>query len=157
MKRRTFIGSIAGAAALAGQGFQLSLKNESSGILNWLLEGRSKLAKDRLQLTQTPEQRGRTVNLLLASGSPAAFVRACLVEKRNAELGVVELYAHYQTWCRSNHVRPFASKAFSRVAKDEIEITFGLKVRHDLAGENRRARRAWKGLALVETADEGNP
>jgi P4 family phage/plasmid primase-like protien len=139
-----------------GKMAELILKNESAGILNWLLEGRAKLAKDKLQLTQTPQQRARTVNLLLASDSPAAFVRSCLVERRNAELGVLDLYAHYQNWCRFNHVRPFASKAFSRVAKEEIEITFGLKVRHDLPGENRRARRAWKGLALVERADEGN-
>jgi hypothetical protein len=64
-------------------------------------------------------------------------------------LGVVDLYAHYQSWCRFNHVRPFASKPFSRVAKDEIEITFGLKVRHDLRGENQGAGRAWRRLALV--------
>ena len=69
---------------------------------------------------------------------------------------MAHLYAHYQGWCRDNHVRPFASKALSRVAKEEIEIRFGLKVRHDLPGENRRPRRAWKGLALVETADEEN-
>jgi hypothetical protein len=96
------------------------------------------------------------VNLLLASDSPAAFVRSCLAERKNAELGVLDLYEHYEKWCRLNHLRPFASKAFSRVAEYEIEITFGLKVRHDLPGENRRASRAWKGLALVETADSGN-
>ena len=47
----------------------------SAGILNWLLEGRTKLAKAKLQLTQTPEQKARSVNLLLASDSPSAFVR----------------------------------------------------------------------------------
>lgn len=66
----------------------LILKTESSGILNWLLEGRAKLAKDKLQLTQTPEQKARAPTLLLASDSPAAFVRSCLVKKRNAELGL---------------------------------------------------------------------
>jgi len=60
---------------------ELILKNESAGILNWLLEGRAKLAKDRLQLTQTPEQKERAATLLLASDSPAAFVRACLVKR----------------------------------------------------------------------------
>jgi hypothetical protein len=53
---------------------ELILKTEASGILNWLLEGRAKLLKDKLPLTQTPEQKGRTVNLLLGSESPAAFV-----------------------------------------------------------------------------------
>jgi hypothetical protein len=55
---------------------------------------------------------------------------ACLLKKRDAELGVGDLYAHYQSWCRLNHVRPFSSEALSRVAKAEIEITVGLKVRH---------------------------
>ena len=38
-----------------GKMAELILKNESSGILNWLLEGRAKLAKDKLQLTQNQE------------------------------------------------------------------------------------------------------
>ena len=109
-----------------------------------------------LQLTQTPEQKARAATLLLASDSPAAFVRSCLVKKRDAELGVVELYGHYQEWCRQNHLRSFPSKPFSRIAKEEIEITRGLKLRHDLTGENGKPRRGWKGLALVERAVVGN-
>ena len=96
-----------------GKMAELILKTESAGILNWLLEGRAKLAKDKLQLTQTPEQKARSVNLLLASDSPSAFVRSCLIKKRDGELGVVDLYEHYQEWCRENHVRPFASRPFT--------------------------------------------
>ena len=120
------------------------------------MEGDSKLAKDKLQLTQTPEQKERAATLLLASDSPAAFVRSCLVKKRDGELGVFDLYEHYQNWCRDNHLRSFPSKPFSRIAKEKIEITWGLKLRHDLLGENGKPRRGWKGLALVEKADLGN-
>jgi phage/plasmid-associated DNA primase len=139
-----------------GKMAELILKNEASGILNWLLEGRSKLAKDRLQLTQTPEQKERAATLLLASDSPSAFVRSCLVKKRDAELGVLDLYDHYQGWCRENHVRPFPSRPFTSTAKEEIEIGMGMKLRHDLASENGKARRGWRGLTLVERADCGN-
>jgi phage/plasmid-associated DNA primase len=135
---------------------ELILKTESAGILNWLLEGRSKLAKDKLQLVQTPEQKERAATLVLASDSPSAFVRACLVKKRDAELGVVDLYEHYQEWCRENHVRPFASRPFTATAKEEIEIAMGMKLRHDLASENGKSRRGWKGLTLVEWIDLGN-
>ncbi|MGO8926292.1 MAG: phage/plasmid primase, P4 family [Limisphaerales bacterium] len=135
-----------------GKMAELILKNESSGILNWLLEGRTRLAKDKLQLVQTPEQKARAATLLLASDSPAAFVRACLVKKRDGELGVVDLYEHYQNWCRLNHVRPFSSRPFTSTAKEEIEIGLGLKLRHDLEGGNGKARRGWRGLALVERA-----
>jgi hypothetical protein len=68
---------------------------------------------------------------------------------------VVDQYEYYQQWCRENHLRSFPSKAFSRIAKEEIEITWGLKLRHDLPGDNRKPRRGWKGLALVERADLG--
>jgi hypothetical protein len=94
---------------------------------------------------------------LLASDSPAAFVRSCLVKKKDGELGVVDLYEHYQEWCRENHLRSFPSKPFSRIAEEEIEITWGLKLRHDLPGENGKPRRGWKGLGLVGRIDVAEP
>jgi hypothetical protein len=35
-------------------------------------------------------------------------------------------------------------------ARQEIEVGFGMNPRHDLIGENGKARRGGKGLALVE-------
>jgi hypothetical protein len=137
-----------------GKMAELILKNESAGILNWLLEGRSKLAKDKLQLTQTPEQKEGAATLLLASQSPSAFVRLCLEKRKGSEISAVDLYAHYQEWCRENHVRPFASQAFHQIAREEIEINLGLKYRHDLAGE-QGACRGWKGLGLIQRAETG--
>jgi formylglycine-generating enzyme required for sulfatase activity len=75
-----------------------------------------------------------------------AFVRCFLVKRKEAEYGLVDLYGHYQEWCRDNHLRSFPSGAFSRIAKEKIEITLGLKLRYDLPGDNgkpRRAFRAW--------------
>ncbi len=140
-----------------GKMAELILKNESAGILNWLLEGRAKLAKDKLQLVQTPEQKARAATLLLASDSPAAFVRSALVERKGGEIGSAELYLHYQNWCRENHLRSFPSKPFSKLAKEEIETTIGLKYRHDLASENGKARRGWRGLGLVGRIDVAEP
>ena len=138
-----------------GKMAELILKNESSGILNWLLEGRAKLAKDKLQLTQTPEQKERAATLLLTSDSPAAFVRSALVERKGGEIGSAELYLHYQEWCRENHLRPFPSKAFNKLAKEEIEVTIGLKYRHDLEGENGKAKRGWRGVGILERTVPG--
>ena len=138
-----------------GKMAEMILKTESSGILNWLLEGLAKLVKDKHQLTQTPEQKARTVNLLLGSDSPSAFVRSCLVKKKDAELGVVDLYAHYQEWCRLNHVRPFPSRPFTSQAKEEIEIGMGRKLSHDLKGGNGKAKRGWKGVGILEATVPG--
>lgn len=137
-----------------GKMAELILKNESSGILNWLIEGRSKLAKAKLQLTQTPAQKERAASLLLASDSPAAFVRSCLVKKTGAELGVGDLYSHYQEWCRLNHVRPFASRPFTATAKEEIEIGMGKKLSHDIRGGSGRAKRGWKGVGILDELGE---
>ncbi len=69
---------------------------------------------------------------------------------------MVDLYEHYQKLCRENHFRSFASRPFTSTAKEEIEIGLGMKLRHDLEGDHGKAKRGWKGLALVEWADCGN-
>ena len=84
-----------------GKMAELILKTESAGILNWLLEGRTKLTKAKLQLTQTPEQKARSVNLLLASDSPHVFVRCCVQRQKGGVIWMAELYEQYQKWCRT--------------------------------------------------------
>lgn len=128
---------------------ELILKSESAGILNWLLEGRGKLFRDKFQLKMTPQQKARTENLMLASQSPSAFVQSCLERRKDSEIAAVDLYAHYQEWCIKNGVRPFASQAFTKIAKEEIELKLGLRYRHDLVGD-QGANRGWKGVGLVE-------
>jgi hypothetical protein len=59
-----------------------------------------------------------------------------------------DLYEEYQVWCRKLSCRPFTSKAFMKIAKEEVEVGFGMRPRHDLTGGNGKARRGWSGLAL---------
>jgi hypothetical protein len=59
-----------------------------------------------------------------------------------------DLYEGYQNWCRKLSLRPFTSKAFMKIAKEEVEVGFGMRPRHDLTGENGKARRGWAGLAM---------
>ena len=133
-----------------GKMAELILKNEGPGILNWLLEDRNKLAKDKLQLTQTSEQKARAVNLLLESDSPAAFVLCCIQRQKGGVIWLADLYEHYQKWCRKQSITPARSVDFMRMAKGTIETEFGLSPRHDLIGEQGTARRGWSGLAVVE-------
>ena len=131
---------------------ELILKSESAGILNWLLEGRSKLFRDKFQLKMTPQQQSRAANLLMASQSPAAFVQSCLEKRKDSEITAVDLYSHYQEWCQENHVGPVPSKAFTQVAKEQIELNLGLRYRHDLGGVEG-TNRGWKGVGLVDKAE----
>ena len=134
---------------------ELILKSESAGILNWLLEGRGKLFRDKFQLQMTSEQKARAANLLMASESPSAFLQSCLERRKDSELTAVDLYADYQEWCIENGVRPFASQAFTQMAKEEIELKLGLRYRHDLGGVEGTSR-GWKGVGLVEKAEPEN-
>jgi hypothetical protein len=59
-----------------------------------------------------------------------------------------DFYEEYQVWCRKLSLRPFTSKDFMKVAKAEVEVGFGMRPRHDLAGENGKARRGWAGLVM---------
>ena len=88
----------------------------------------------------------------MASQSPAAFVQSCLEKRKDSEIAAVELYGHYQEWCMQNGVRPFASQAFTQLAKEKIELKLGLRYRHDLGGAEG-TNRGWKGVGLVERAE----
>jgi hypothetical protein len=124
--------------------------------LNWLLDGFAKLHKNGLQLAMTPEQQTRAAVLLLSSDSPAAFVRCSVMKKKDATVGMAELYERYQTWCRKHQLQPFNSRDFGQTAKSAIEMGIGLKYRHDLASETGGVMSGWKGLAWVEVGDSGN-
>ena len=77
------------------------------------------------------------------------------MKKKEAVIAAVDLYTAYARWCRDNHLRPVASQAFSRIAQDQIELGHGVKYRHDLLSEDRKARREWKGLKLLDRDDGG--
>jgi phage/plasmid-associated DNA primase len=81
---------------------EMIARTELPGILNWLLEGRQKLFRDKFQLTMTDEQKARAANLLLASQSPAALVESCLEKREGTGISVVDLHGHYQAFCQSN-------------------------------------------------------
>jgi P4 family phage/plasmid primase-like protien len=136
-----------------GKMAELILKEEASGILNWLFEGRAKLVKDKLQLVQTSEQKERANLLLLGSDSPKAFVRCSIQKQKGGVIWMGDLYEHYQKWCKKQSISPARSIDFMRAAKGTIEAQFGLSPRHDLIGEQGTARRGWSGVAVGETEE----
>jgi putative DNA primase/helicase len=127
---------------------EMIVRTEGPGILNWLLAGRRKLLQSKLQLTLTKEQRDRAATVLLSSESPNAFVRTCIQKQQGRVLLMAELYEQYQRWCRQTGLRPSSSREFMEQTKDEIEITFGLRPRHDLDCGNGKAKRGWSGLTV---------
>jgi len=93
------------------------LKQEASGILNWLLEGVSRWRKEGMKapkevLAATDEYR----NDMDVIGN---FVRDCCVQKPGIMVKVRDLYNAYQKWCAENNERT-ASERFLALRLQEI-------------------------------------
>jgi P4 family phage/plasmid primase-like protien len=139
-----------------GRMAELIMGEERSGIVNWLLEGWVKLWKDKQQLVQTEEQKTRAAKLLLSSESPKAFVAQCLKKEPGSVMGSADLFSHYQEWCREQSIPPSASQAFTQMVRDEIEVSLGLKYRHDLVDGCSKCMRGWKGLEIIASGNSKN-
>jgi hypothetical protein len=130
---------------------ELILKTEASGVLNWLLDGATKLLADRYHLTRTQEQEQAVDAMIDASASSASFLRAHIITAEGAALSITELYKSYAQWCFKSLIEPQPSRYFSRDAKDYIGLATGLRFRHDLGElEGGTPRRGWIGLKLRE-------
>jgi phage/plasmid-associated DNA primase len=137
-----------------GKMAELIMKNESSGVLNWLLEGWAKLWRNGMQLVQTPDQKTRAAKLLLSSESPKAFVRNCIKQRKGSIIWMGDIYGEYQEWCRKQFLQPFTSRDFMNCFKGEIEMGFGLRPRQDLIADSGTARRGWTGLVVEMGVDD---
>jgi P4 family phage/plasmid primase-like protien len=133
------------------------LKEEGSGVLNWMLDGLDKLRADGWQLQVDDHHQTHVDNLLLESDGHAVFLRECLVHDENGQLTAPDCYAAYVNFCTQRGWNALTKNKFSSVIADEVVRQFGLTQRHDVLDATRKTQRGWKGLALkkfVETSDE---
>jgi putative DNA primase/helicase len=111
------------------------LREEASGILNWLLAGterwkREKLRAPKIVLAATDEYRGEMDVI-------GNFMRDRCVQDKNATIRIRELYKAYSDWCEENREHPASERILSMRLK---ELGFV---------QNRTAdARFWAGLGL---------
>jgi putative DNA primase/helicase len=111
------------------------LREEASGILNWLLEGterwkREKLKAPKVVLTATDEYRGEMDVI-------GNFLKEKCIQKKELSIRIRELYKAYADWCDENNEHAVSERFFSMQIK---EIGFE---------QTRTAEaRFWSGLAL---------
>jgi len=111
------------------------LRNEVSGILNWLLEGTERWKRERLQtpdivLNATDEYRGEMDVI-------GNFLKEkCFIDLKYS-IRIRELYKAYSDWCDDNNEHAVSERFFSMRLKD-------------MGYEQRRTSEArfWSGLAL---------
>ncbi|MDR0442301.1 MAG: DUF5906 domain-containing protein [Treponema sp.] len=114
---------------------ELKLRNEASGILNWLLEGAARWKRERLQapavvLNATDEYRGEMDVI-------GNFLKDRCREDFDATIRIRELYKAYSDWCDDNNEHAVSERFF----------TLRLKEMGYEQGRTAEAR-FWSGLAL---------
>ena len=129
---------------------QLILRTESSGVLNWMLEGLDKLRADGWQLHLTPSQQTTVDNLLLESDGHAVFSRECLRRDASQSLTVPDCFAAYVEFCNQHGWTALTRNRFTPAITDEVVRQFGITSRNDILDTNQKSQRGWKGLSLAE-------
>jgi putative DNA primase/helicase len=117
---------------------ELKLREEASGILNWLLEGTARWKRERLKapaaiLNATDEYRGEMDVI-------GNFLKERCVQRPDASIRIRELFKAYQEWCGENNEHAVS------------ERFFGLRLK-EMGFERTRTAdaRYWSGLALRVT------
>jgi putative DNA primase/helicase len=114
---------------------EMKLKNEASGILNWLLEGTERWKREGLKapasvLNATDEYRGEMDVI-------GNFLKEQCVQGNERSIRIRELYKAYADWCDENNEHPVSERFFSMRLK-ETGFTQG----------RTAEARFWVGLAL---------
>jgi P4 family phage/plasmid primase-like protien len=124
---------------------------ESSGILNWLIEGalayRAEMDKHgQLRLTQA--QRGRIATLLEDSDNVTEFVKEAIVPKSGYDVTSEELLLSYYRTCERHKWTPVGMQTFYTRLPDLLAQMFKTTRRNDIQREGK-AVRGFKNIALV--------
>ena len=95
---------------------EAKLKNEASGILNWLLEGAERWKREALKapaaiLNATDEYRGEMDVI-------GNFLKERCTQKKEAAIRIRELYKAYSDWCDENKEHAVSERFFSMRLKD---------------------------------------
>jgi P4 family phage/plasmid primase-like protien len=126
------------------------LEGESSGVLNWMLEGLDKLRADNWQLVLTANQQATVNNLLLESEAHAVFARECLKLDSAKMLTLSDAYAAYVEFCTQHGWAALTRNKFTPAVTDEVVRQFGITTRNDIPDAKGNAQRGWKRLTCVE-------
>jgi putative DNA primase/helicase len=122
------------------------LKEESSGIFNWLVEGFERLIENRA-FTNTAIMRELRLQFKLTSDSAGAFIEARTDIKASLSVQAPDLYAAYTQYCEDNTAYVESTQKFGRRI---MELP---GVRQDTPKIGGKTVRLWKGIGLKPTTD----
>jgi len=129
------------------------VREDGSGILNWMLEGAIAAHRDVQvlgDLFQTPEQRRRIDDRLGESDSVGVFVRDCLILAPGGEVTSQALRDAYGCYCRMKGWVEQSERSFHLQIKDTLEVKYGQAVEpsENIVCGGRRSR-GCRGVVLA--------
>ena len=126
------------------------VREEGSGILNWLVAGAvafRKVLQETGTLPLTKTQRERIDELLTESDNVRSFVRERLVADRNSTVTSDELLRAYLDFCEQRTVEPVGVYAFQCRAPLVLLDVLRVHRRNDIP-HNGKAARGYRGVRL---------
>lgn len=133
------------------------VREEGSGILNWLLEGAIAAHTDVQvlgDLFQTPEQRRRVDDRIGESDSVGVFVADRLIPTPAGGVTSQALREAYGRYCRMRGWVEQSERGFHTLVKDTLEARYGLAVRHsdNIMCEGKRGK-GYRGVVLAPSTE----
>lgn len=122
------------------------LAEEGSGVLNWMLEGLTRVRADGWTLGTTARQQRIVDDLLTECESHVRFVRDSLRKEPIGSLTADQVYEKFSDYCVRRGWDTLAKAHFSTLIEDAVRRELGISRRNDIFGTNGKSQRGWKGI-----------
>lgn len=122
----------------------LLLESEKNGILNWMIEGLSRLLKNELTFSLNDENKKEINNYKISNNNISQFVfDSCRLES-SAKMHSSILYDEYKKYCSEGGFKPSSIQSF----KQELEVQ-GCRSSTNIVIEGKRVR-GFYGIRLLK-------
>ena len=124
------------------------LELEGSGILNWALEGATKLMKNKGKIPRKKEQGKRVNDLLEESDSINVFVQECTKREEGEDVTGHQLLMEFTKYCKSRNWEILPNKTFQTKVRTAMLKHRDADRRNDIMRDGT-ARRGYSGVKLL--------
>ena len=132
----------------------LLIQEEGSGILNWMLEGATKVLATGIPKNTKAQQ--RIENLLQESDSVYGFLNCRIEKAKGSSLTVEALYGEYESWCNRNQWTAFPMRLANGKLREGIMSIFQIPQSHDLEYWGRQTR-GYHGIRIKREYSADTP
>ena len=132
---------------------QLLLKEEGSGILNFMIAGAVQLLREldvSGNYVLTEEQAARIERLVSESNSVREFVKAWVAPSEALNVTTNELVEAYMQFCQGRGWHPLPAHTVQRQLPDAMMETHHAALRHDVERGNNGWQRGYEGMEITK-------